>query len=64
MTTITKEEYSQQLKEYSRQQWEKAEVKPNGMFSTWGWHLRVQREFRQKLIEQNITVEGIDLTKP
>jgi len=60
MIKISKDEYKKQLSEFSLAEWDKIKgtsQQPNGMFGTWGWHIRTEKKFKEKLKSLNIEVE-------
>jgi hypothetical protein len=53
---MTKEEYETARDAYFKEEYVKEPQKPNGMFGHWGWYLKKEREFKQLLEQQGITV--------
>lgn len=49
---IGDDEYKTLRDLYMKEEFAKADPKPNGMYGTWGWYAKKEREFQSKLREE------------
>jgi hypothetical protein len=60
MTRLTAEEYRRLFEAYRRDRLQYPEEPlPTGVFAKWGWHLRIERDFRRELELQGIRLDEI-----
>lgn len=53
---IGRDEYKKLLDSYVKEELEKSEKKPSGMFGTWAFRAAKEKEFKKKLEEQKVEV--------
>lgn len=54
---ISLEEYEKRKTQFRLDELEKEPVKPDGMIANWGFRLRKDKEFDEKMKEQGIEIE-------
>lgn len=56
MQKISREDYNEMLKTFLKEELEKSDKKPSGMFGNWAFRSMKEKEFKARLKEQNIEV--------